>query len=123
MLLVDITKTSQQGSEIKPYKPLLCSTISSLPSCYESQFTYLLTEASTVQHGHEKWRNTDFPGGPVVKNLPTEDPGPIPGLGISHLPDSNKAHVPQLLSLRSGAYELQLPSLLILGPYVLLLLS
>ena len=30
----------------------------------------------------------DFPGGPVVKNLPanSEDMGSIPGLGRSHIP-------------------------------------
>jgi len=30
----------------------------------------------------------DFPGGPVVKNLPvnTRDMGSIPGLGRSHMP-------------------------------------
>ena len=42
----------------------------------------------------------DFPGGPVVKNLPTKagDKGLIPGLGRSHVPWGNKAHLPQLLS-------------------------
>ena len=40
-----------------------------------------------------------FPGGIMVKNLPAnaEDMGFIPGLGISHMPQSNKARVPQLL--------------------------
>ena len=33
----------------------------------------------------------DFPGGPVVKNLPANvgDTGSIPGRGISHMPQSN----------------------------------
>ena len=33
----------------------------------------------------------DFPGGSVVKNLPAnaEDTGSIPGLGRSHMPESN----------------------------------
>ena len=33
----------------------------------------------------------DFPGGPVVKNLPAnaEDPGLIPVLGRSHMPWGN----------------------------------
>ena len=38
------------------------------------------------------------PGGPVVKNLSchARDTGLIPGLGRSHVPQSNKAHAPQL---------------------------
>ena len=41
----------------------------------------------------------DFPGGTVVKNPPAiaGDTGSIPGLGRSHMPWSNLAHVPQLL--------------------------
>ena len=43
-----------------------------------------------------------FPGGAVVENLPTNagDTGSSPGLGRSHMPRSNWAHEPQLLSLR-----------------------
>ena len=54
----------------------------------------------------------DFPGGTVVKNPPTNagDTGSIPGPGRSHMPQSNKAHVPQLLSLHSRAREPQLLS-------------
>ena len=49
-------------------------------------------------------------GGLVVKNLPAnaEDTSSIPGLGRSHMLQGNQAHVPQLLSLHSGACELQL---------------
>ena len=49
----------------------------------------------------------------MVKNPPANagDMGSIPGLGRSHMPRSNKARVPQLLSLRSRAREPQL-----LGP-------
>ena len=54
----------------------------------------------------------DFPGGAVVKNPPANvgDMGSIPGLGRSHVTRSNKAHAPQLLSLRSRAREPQLLS-------------
>ena len=47
----------------------------------------------------------DFPGGPVIKNLPDNagDMGSIPGLGRFHIPLSNWAWAPQLLSLRSIA--------------------
>ena len=43
-----------------------------------------------------------FPGGAVVENLPAnaEDTGSSPGLGGSHMPQSNWAREPQLLSLR-----------------------
>ena len=43
------------------------------------------------------------PGGTVVKNPPANagDTGLSPGLGRSHMPQSNKARAPQLLSLRS----------------------
>ena len=51
-----------------------------------------------------------FPGGSVVKNLPTSvgDTGEIPDLGRSHRLWSNSARVPQILSLCSRAQELQL---------------
>ena len=43
-----------------------------------------------------------FPGGTVVENLPANagDTGLSPGLGRSHMPRSNWAREPQLLSLR-----------------------
>ena len=49
----------------------------------------------------------DFPGGPVVKNMPAkaEDMGLIPDLRRVHLPRSNEAHVLQLLSLHVAAVK------------------
>ena len=43
-----------------------------------------------------------FPGGTVVENLPVNagDTGSSPGLGRSHMPQSNWARESQLLSLR-----------------------
>ena len=43
-----------------------------------------------------------FPGGAVVESLPANagDTGSSPGLGRSHMPRSNWARAPQLLSLR-----------------------
>ena len=54
-----------------------------------------------------------FPGGAVVKNPPANagDTGSIPVPGRSHVPWSNQARVPQLLSLHSRACEPQLLSL------------
>ena len=48
-----------------------------------------------------------FPGGAVVENLPANagDTGSSPGLGRSHMPWSNWAREPQLLSLRSTTRE------------------
>ena len=53
-----------------------------------------------------------FPGGVVVKNLPANagDTGSSPGPGRSHMPWSNEARAPQLLSLRSRARGPQLLS-------------
>ena len=46
-----------------------------------------------------------FPGGAVVESLPANagDMGLSPGLGRSHMPRSNQAREPQLLSLCSRA--------------------
>ena len=43
----------------------------------------------------------DFPGGPVLKNLPVNagDEGPIPGPGRFHMPQGNEARVSQLLKM------------------------
>ena len=53
-----------------------------------------------------------FPGGAVVGSPPASagDTGSSPGPGGSHMPQSNWARAPQLLSLRSGACEPQLLS-------------
>ena len=46
---------------------------------------------------HKKPNSQDFPGGPVVKNLPaTGDMGLVPGSGRFHKPWDSLAHVPQL---------------------------
>ena len=47
-----------------------------------------------------KCQRRGFPGGAVVKNPPVNagDPGSSPGLGRSHMPRSNWAREPQLLS-------------------------
>ena len=49
-----------------------------------------------------KKRREGFPGGAVVESLPANagDAGSSPGLGGSHMPRSNWAREPQLLSLR-----------------------
>ena len=52
----------------------------------------------------------DFPGGAVVKNPPANagDMGLSPSPGRSHIPQSNQARAPQLLSLRSRTHKPQL---------------
>ena len=56
------------------------------------------------QFGCHRLRNLGggFPGGAVVESLPANagDTGSSPGLGRSHVPRSNWAREPQLLSLR-----------------------
>ena len=49
-----------------------------------------------------KKKTEGFPGGAVVESLPANagDTGSSPGLGRSHVPRSNWAREPQLLSLR-----------------------
>ena len=72
----------------------------------------LYTFIKTHQTVNEKAWILDFPGGAVVKNLPANagDTGSSPGQGRSHMPRSNWARAPQLLSLRSRAHEPQLLS-------------
>ena len=53
-------------------------------------------------HVEIKRKLEGFPGGAVVESLPANagDTDSSPGLGRSHMPRSNWAHEPQLLSLR-----------------------
>ena len=57
----------------------------------------------------QKHSQLDFPRGMVDKNPPAIAgvPGSVPGLGRSHMPRSNSACVPQLLSWCSRACALQ----------------
>ena len=59
-----------------------------------------------------KTKSQAFPGGSLVKNPPANagDTGSVPGLGRFHMPRSNEASAPQLLSPGPGAQELQLLS-------------
>ena len=54
-----------------------------------------------------------FPGGAVVEGLPANagDTGSSPGLGGSHMPQSNWVREPQLLSLRVWSLSLRVWSL------------
>ena len=56
---------------------------------------------TTVRMAIIKKNTKGFPGGAVVENLPANagDMGSSPGLGRSHMPRSNWAREPQLLSL------------------------
>ena len=55
----------------------------------------------------KKTKVRDFPGGPVVKSLPANAGviGSIPGQGRYHMPQSNEACAPQLLSPSSRAHK------------------
>ena len=56
---------------------------------------------------HCKKPDRDLPRGAVVKNPPanTGDTGSSPGPGRSHMPQSNEARAPQLLSPRATTTE------------------
>ena len=66
----------------------------------------------------QKLDSWDFPGGTVVKNPPANagDTGSSLGLGRSHMPRSNEARLPQLLSLCSRAREPQMLKSVLLEP-------
>ena len=63
-------------------------------------YSFSLKKLLTFLVRNVYWRG--FPGGAVVESLPAgaEDTGSSPGLGGSHMPQSNWAREPQLLSLR-----------------------
>ena len=58
--------------------------------------------AMWIRDGYGNKNLGGFPGGAVVGSLPANagDTGSSPGLGRSHMPRSNWAREPQLLSLR-----------------------
>ena len=62
----------------------------------------LLDEVQGNSNKSYKNGSRGFPGGAVVESLPANagDTGSSPGLGGSHMPRSNWAREPQLLSLR-----------------------
>ena len=66
-------------------------------------FCFIVTLNSKSINYRIKTRNfLGFPGGAVVENLPANagNTGSSPGLGRPHMPRSNWAREPQLLSLR-----------------------
>ena len=76
------------------------------PSCSVTSFS---DTASSMAQVCTKTEIQGFPGGSVVKNPPAKagDMGSIPRPGGSHMPQSNQAHTPQLLSLCSRAHAPQ----------------
>ena len=62
-------------------------------------FAYYISNKELVSGIYKEL--SGFPGGAVVENLPANagDMGSSPGLGGSHMPQSNWAREPQLLSL------------------------
>ena len=55
----------------------------------------------------KKARPRDFPGGPVVKNMPanSEDTGLIPSPWTSHMPQGKEARVPHTCNLKPVLYS------------------
>ena len=95
---------SQRFSALEPnlteFRCQLCPFLASCP-------TSLLYKTGLIKSTLQ-----GFPGGAVVENLPANagDRGSSPGPEKSHMPQSNKACAPQLLSLRPRAHEPQLLS-------------
>ena len=89
-------------SKIAKFNPYsnCCSLLTSV--------TFFGTRKLLMETFFKKSRQS-FLSGSVVKNLPanTEDTGSIPDPERSHMPRSNKAHAPQLLSQCSRAWEQQ----------------
>ena len=74
------------------------------PHCHPHWFAMAMVTLSFLHFllSGLKKAQLGFPGGAVVENLPANagDTGSSPGLGGSHMPRSNWARAPQLLSLR-----------------------
>ena len=70
-------------------------------SCHKKMTIYQAVNKPLIYFLKQK-QYRGFPGGAVVENLPADagDTGSSPGLGRSHMPWSNQAREPQLLSLR-----------------------
>ena len=67
-------------------------TFFSFKTCYQGMPKLLVHRIQfEQQYLLIKSSNLDFPGGPVVKNLPTNagDKGLIPGLGRFHMPQGS----------------------------------
>ena len=88
-----------QQEKPPPWKPAHCN---------EEQPPLAATRESPC--AATKNQRRDFPGGAVVKNPPASAGSTGSSPGSSHMPRSNWAHAPQLLSLRSRAREPQLLS-------------
>ena len=81
--------------------PLRSGTRHGCP-CHVLFIILLEALAPAIREEKEIKRIQGFPGSAVVESLPANagDTGSSPGLGRSHMPRSDQAHEPQLLSLR-----------------------
>ncbi|KAJ8798002.1 hypothetical protein J1605_016885 [Eschrichtius robustus] len=90
----DLTQPTYTGAIIPQLFSVLTVTLEGIASPVSER----RHQKSVIKSGCPR----DFPGGAVVENLPANagDTGSSPGLGRSHMPRSNWAREPQLLSLR-----------------------
>ena len=103
-------KQAQVSRNSVPNRKANCITWNQV-SC-KCMFQFSFTHTVTWNRNNHGWRKQarplilrnswGFPGGAVVENLPANagDTGSSPGLGGSHMPRSDWACEPQLLSLR-----------------------
>ena len=97
---------------MSPGQGIMCHQVGQDQQCPFMATSNLVTLwPGTAKHGNN-FPDVDFPGGSVVKNPSASagDMGSSPCPGRSHMPRSNWARAPQLLSLRSRAREPQLLS-------------
>ena len=101
----------QVQTEMSDWNPLFSQVFPGQSHAHECNFLNPrnMSEIFKTPYGHLvlldfsfKFLTWGFPGGAVVENPPANagDAGSSPGLGRSHMPRSNWAHDPQLLSLR-----------------------
>ena len=102
MSLLVVTQACWVRSCLRTFAFVIPSAWNALPLHIQKVFS-LTYYGSLVKNNYFR----GFPGGAVVENLPAKagDTGSSPGLGRSHMPQSNYAREPQLLSLHSATRE------------------
>ena len=124
---MEVPQKTKSRATVDPAIPLLGiypdKTIICKDTCTPMFIAALFTIAKTWKQPKcpstgELIRCGGFPGGAVVESLPADagNTGSSPGQGGSHMPRSNWAREPQLLSLRVCSCALQWEAATVRGP-------